>query len=360
MTITIKQHYVPQFYLKLFSKNEKIINVYDKISSKNLPVNTSIESIAQSKFFYDIPEDIANQTNVDPQLFEKIFSKIESESNYVIKDILNRLKNNAFKNFNSYEKSTLLEFIFFQYIRTKQTREEFSNIENVFETLFYSLLEKNFPLEQYPKELYPTRKIDAEDIKKYHLLYLFDFFTNPEIKLIKNRLKEYICIILENNTDKDFITSDSPVIIFPHINKNSLNTVGLLEDGVEIIFPLSSKYLLVFLEDTYFSKILSKGKVSKGKHILPINKVNIDFYNFLQIKNSERFIFSRDGDFSIISLVQNKFPEQLKKKAKNFEFSNIIDKKTNKEYLLTLYVDNDIHKGKYIGKSYFKSYLKNL
>ena len=46
------QHYIPQFYLKRFGKDEKI-DAYD-IKNKKFITNTNVSNFASKRFFYDI------------------------------------------------------------------------------------------------------------------------------------------------------------------------------------------------------------------------------------------------------------------------------------------------------------------
>jgi len=55
MPPTKNQHYVPQFYLKNFSADDKTIWVYDKSSKKSF--RTGVANIAAERFFYDVAPD---------------------------------------------------------------------------------------------------------------------------------------------------------------------------------------------------------------------------------------------------------------------------------------------------------------
>ena len=91
------QHYIPQFYLKRFGKDEKI-DAYD-IKNKKFITNTNVSNFASKRFFYDIElekldehisllKKIYNIDDTDedfkklinsPQYIEKTLSNIEGD-----------------------------------------------------------------------------------------------------------------------------------------------------------------------------------------------------------------------------------------------------------------------------------------
>jgi hypothetical protein len=94
-------------------------------------------------------------------------------------------------------------------------------------------------------------------------------------------------------SDREFYTSDNPVV-----RQNSLNqtpyrgTLGLNSDGIEIYFPLSDSIMIIlFCERSY--------GLLKGQD-LTLTKGNIENINSLQVKFSERFIFSSQNNFELV------------------------------------------------------------
>jgi hypothetical protein len=62
MTDYVRQHYVPQFYLKYFcSDNRKqMIFCYDKLKNKSYP--RKIKDVAQENFFYALDEEAGQRS----------------------------------------------------------------------------------------------------------------------------------------------------------------------------------------------------------------------------------------------------------------------------------------------------------
>ena len=77
----VRQHFVPQFYLRKFARHTKpdkyIIHCFDKASGKNFTRN--VKDIGMEKFFYD---------NKDPPIIENILTFLENESAKVFEKII--------------------------------------------------------------------------------------------------------------------------------------------------------------------------------------------------------------------------------------------------------------------------------
>ncbi len=70
----IKQHYLPQCYLRNFSPNGKFVYIYDKIVHK--PFSNSLDSIASFDYFYEIPKKyLSEKFNIpyETKYFERAY-----------------------------------------------------------------------------------------------------------------------------------------------------------------------------------------------------------------------------------------------------------------------------------------------
>ena len=113
MNKTIKQHYVPRFYLKNFSnrtKNGFFIHCYDIDKNNAYPAN--IKNIAEEKYFYKIGEEN----------FEEYFQKTEELASPLINNLSKNEKIKPLNNVKNREKLSL--FIAVQFLRTKEMRED--------------------------------------------------------------------------------------------------------------------------------------------------------------------------------------------------------------------------------------------
>lgn len=101
-----KQHYVPQFYLKLFSKDRT--NIYNyHLDSKKLS-RMPIKDICQGSYFYD-----------DDSKYEKILSDLEQLQSKAIKKII---ENQSLDGIQTEDYFHLLLFLLLQQSRTKKQK----------------------------------------------------------------------------------------------------------------------------------------------------------------------------------------------------------------------------------------------
>lgn len=71
------QHYIPQFYLKRFGKDEKI-DAYD-IKNKKFITNTNVSNFASKRFFYDIELEKLDE---HISLLKKIYNIYDTDEDF--------------------------------------------------------------------------------------------------------------------------------------------------------------------------------------------------------------------------------------------------------------------------------------
>ena len=283
---TIKQHYVPQFYLKNFSNiknNNYILNCYDIVKNEMYPVN--INNVAQEKYFYKI----------NNQSFEGNFQKVENPASRIINNLTN-YKNYKLLN-NNKNRFFMSLFMSSQYLRTKEMRE--------------TVNELNFHLEEYLKNY----KLKAE-LNKY-----LDYLNNTEIKIrhkdvFENSLNKISFllfmkkwIILTNKSDRNFYTSDNPIVRY-----NPQGKIGFACDYLQVYYPINPRTLICLLDPFNYGKVSNNFKIQMNNdkqnpyknftsNIYKINTCKItdrnkvDFFNNFQFNNATRHVFSKDENF---------------------------------------------------------------
>jgi hypothetical protein len=183
----IKQHYVPQHYLKGFANSNKknyYVCVYNKENGKKFPSN--IRDIGHENYFYDISEE---------QNVEKRLSIIESKFSKSLKKLIKIKDLNILT---SRDKEVFSNFIAIQYVRTKESR--ISN-EQVFEDIINIIGKSSIPDFDEVK-----LKIDKESSRDTHVDMMFSL--SEEISnVILNEMSWKLCV---NRTNKPFWTSDHP------------------------------------------------------------------------------------------------------------------------------------------------------
>lgn len=316
----IKQHFIPQCYLRNFSPNSNNIFIYDKIERK--PYRNSVEKIACIDYFYELPDKLIENIGEIPfgtKFYEKEFfaNNIENQYNIILEKIAHKGEswiNDKIINkiITQKEKEIFAQLIAIQYLRMPDIREKYSDARKK-ATLISSDIIKSFLSHENPTLKKEIENIRVEYNEDYDPILHSEMYADEELYVgIANQLlnKHWIYFITKNN---DFYTSDNPIIIKPHIEKQRPYYGGIGMRGAEIIFPISSSILLTMWDSNYF-------EIIEQKHDT-FNKINGKHkreYNCLQYMFSNRQTYSYIDDFSIIkSLIScNNGNEFFKKKSR--------------------------------------------
>lgn len=356
-----RQHYVPQFYLKQWhnEKSDEQIYVYDKERKKSF--STNIKGIASSNYFYDYPELTEEQQkefiekvnreqslsiiekekiikNINKQVIEKALSEIESINYSVTTSIITRINNikalpieyffhHAF--INKEDIDELSYFIALQFSRTEEMRivqndmtKWFAKItgDNILQHIDYlehdeKLVEKIGGIDKFNEfkqkvksgefnsDSY-TIEIDETFNKISHISSIFE-----HAERISKYLMNYKWIILVNNTNIPFITTDNPIG-----KKNNLDNMyahGFASKGIEIYYPISPKYAISIWEPNYFKEIAPD---LFNQTILEVKKTNVIHNNDLLIQTATSQIYSNINDFTWVEKRVNDTPSIANKK----------------------------------------------
>lgn len=258
-----KQHYVPRFYLKLFSDTQKkAINLFN-ISNENHVKRANLKNQCYESYFYG--KDLT---------IENAFSDIEAFTSKLINKILD--DNDGPKRF-SQDHSSLLTFILLQHARTKYA-EQASNEQ--YDKIIKQIFSKD------PK----FKDIDFDNIE----ISLTDGVLNP-IRAIAQLIPLVMDLhpkLLINKTNINFITSDNPVFFYNIACEKATNTsnTGLASKGLLIFFPLDPKRYIVF----YDSKIYKIGEKNKS-HIDLISIKDVEQINDIQWINALENVYHDDS-----------------------------------------------------------------
>lgn len=183
-----KEHYVPQFYLKNFSINDKLkkIWVYDKQLNKRY--KQSIGNVAQKVEYYtteqgSIEDNLSNfERNIAPYI-NNLFKKDNSNRvNYESDNIEEMVDSFSLDQRIKYKKAINL-FVIMQYIRAEKSRKEY-------ETRYYNLNKPKFLIEFILTFLYAPM---------FNSKYLY--FPKDFIYLNINDLKKTNIFKNSNNTE---------------------------------------------------------------------------------------------------------------------------------------------------------------
>jgi hypothetical protein len=257
--ITIKQHYVPQFYLKNFGD---LLYSLDKKEDKIFKTNS--KNIAFEPDFYG--PDIQDKPSM-----EKTFADMEKNWSTAINKLI---QTENFLSLNNELKHHVITCITFQLLRTKQFRKDIAGMANSIMGLFLESkgLQKD------------AVKLSREGEIKQHLNMLKDY---PAFATIISQMK--FCVV-SNKTPVPLWTSDNPINLQNNLPPEPpFSNMGLACRGIEIHFPLNSKLVLVALDPTTFHDAPDCYEV--------YTKRLIHRENYHQFLNSSLFLFSNIKKF---------------------------------------------------------------
>lgn len=280
MAHPIKQHYVPQFYLRNFkdtSQENEVIHCFNTKTKKSY--SSSISKVAQKKYFNE-----SSENNLEYKL-----SAIEKESS---KYIHNLVKNKKYKYLNDFNiRSNIAYFMSLQYIRTNDKREWIKNNS-------YELKEEISQEIEIPdkfKDLFDEFPSD-EHIKDWHLNYI-EKFSKKFFKYFY--FKKWI--LIKNNTKLNFWTSDNPIAVW-----NPSNPPGLAQESTFIFFPISPKLCICLADPMFYSNLDKMRNIDLIQNILRTTSFkfsddeDVRNTNVIQVHSCNLTVFSKKDDFDIL------------------------------------------------------------
>lgn len=330
--IVKNQHYVPRLYLRGFtekkSKDYKIC-VYDKEKGA-VRENQSIENVGAERYFYDLEYEKVfdiekikklkagdegyeqvkefkdlDITTLDRQFMERYFAETVEprfkmmldtiQSVYLLTNKQNLMNVTVISHDNKANYALLLAI---QFIRTKEFKQV---IEQMPQLMVEFMKKKQRLMGEEVADIDSSSIAYTKEYAKFeHLKWLLDNDIGIEFA---NCFCNHIWYIGVNNTPINLYTSDSPIVKIPHYN-GRMGGSGLKSIGIEIVFPITPKLILVMKERSYHKDFMKYENKYKMLNISEVMR-----YNEGQIYGSYRNIFSVDNDFDIAKIVKILNPE---------------------------------------------------
>lgn len=289
-----RQHFVPQFYLRNFSDDGLHIHAYN-IRTKNT-YNTQIRTSCQKDYFYGKNLEV-----------EELLRDMETVQKKIIDEVIVSKKVDASLS-EKYE--VILSFLLMQKIRTLEAKND-SNLflNHCFDLYIKPTLKANGDLNKYSEE-------DIEGLK----IHSPDFFYRTGIPYAVDScfaLMDLRPVIIEINSEKEFLTSDNPVIFNNYVDFKDYPLLALISPGLQIICPITNK-LMLFLFDNDMYQITGDS----------ISDSDIDSFNEIQILNSCENVFFKS--------------KQTQEYVDNFPFKNIHKDKGKRIFFKILEKKTDV------------------
>lgn len=290
------QHYVPQVYLRNFANSKERIWVYDK-EERNV-FNAGVKNVACERFFYDSAE--MEQVTGNRQFIEKQLCGIEGKFCEISRSLIKSLQEGSFTVLKRRHRHFFSAYMVIQMLRTKESRLKTLQMTE----LMCAVLKKRhneaclMPLTDSELLQGLTLEEAARHIQSRTLL------NASEIESLANILYRHVWVIQEAFANDTFLTSDHPFSKRPHIRHAVRSMNGIASPGIEILFPLSPKYLLTLVDRHHFHHI----QLLDGSRICLDSHDEMIYCNQFQIFDSNRFIFSTNDNFSLVEEVLRELP----------------------------------------------------
>lgn len=298
--LKIHNHYVPQFYLKNWSKDLNSVNVYySLVANKNVPlwVSKSIRGVAAQDYLYTQVTKNGDSDEIENWLEHKF----ETPAKNAIDKVINNLK------LSREDWHCLINFLASQIVRTPAM---FIKQAEIFDTQFFSnaLQKSAIKLEQYKNQYNRSGKLPEIKAFQYNLLPLKvstisqdESETKMEVKAsvgrnqwlweIKHLLKNTINVLYKhqwliiNSTEGiEWPTTDNPVVLLNYYNNNKYDfNGGWNKRGTEIFMPLSPNHII-------YTQVGNKDKTSR----LNNNPEACSLLQRLIIEHSFQNVFAKD------------------------------------------------------------------
>jgi len=259
----VKQHYVPQFYLREFKTNgDNAIGCYSK-NRKRFVEHVSIDDECYDDYFYG-----------DDLFIEDAFSKIESDQKNLIQEIVRELA-----------------------LPEKGTIKQWQLL--ILVTSFYL---------RHPKvinaKLFLAQHVYGQKLSNIEAVH----FSLLAIQNVVDSIFGLEILLLHNRTNTPFITSDYPIVRFSQYlqaKKEDISELGFNSDGIQVFMPLSPSVCLVLYDKRTYD-IMSE----VDRYIDIHSETEIFQLNLLQLLNcSDKVYFNTS--------ISKEYTDQLEQEYQN-------------------------------------------
>jgi len=301
MSKTRNHHYISQFYLRGFSRNN---------SKKS---QLYVFDLKNKKEFISAPKNVGSKRDfnritfeANPNYIEDELAKIEGKLSITFKKVI---MNKIIQTQEEWQNIFYTMMMF--YIRNPKPR---AVLDTVFKAVSKKLLYTSVSSEEMVKdkiidkiEPYQEMKNFISNTSNYNIEINQEIYINSEFKIINDGIKlllqrTWYFFISENG---EFITSDNPTSIIPILGQT---IYGLETKDTEIIFPISKDLCIIGDYKDFESKELI-GKV------LTANKELIQHINGKIILSSTNQIYSSKKEFQY----RDVFTNEIKSSSNIFE-----------------------------------------
>lgn len=283
-----KQHYVPQVYLRRFTADGEHLYVFDKLQQD--PARRirrgGVRDIAHENDFYDIPVEVLKpevRSGHDRKMIEKLLGRFDAEMGSEVEHLVTTIGKGAL---NPARRALLARALGVQALRTRDVRDTVVEVyRQGLEAFGRELTARNFPGQGHLEQ---REQIKPEYIPVYHVRIILQ----SGIETVGRAFYNFTWSVGVNKTGQPLYTSDQPVVRFAHLDDPELSHEGFASPGIEVAFPLGPEHLLLMRDVR-----APGGDRANDGSVEELTKERVEFYNGLQVEQSRRQIYCRDGAF---------------------------------------------------------------
>lgn len=276
-----RQHYVPQFYLRNFVREDNKFTIFN-IKSEKIIENAPYRKQCYEDYYYGNDEVWEEKLGAIESSAALVIAKINEQSNYYpdIEEI-----------------KILKKFILYQRYRTIRNKD---NLLNMRWDGAKTYVEMNLRKEgKYVSE--NTLKVLKKEFEKRYDRIIPQQALEITANLLDNIEDLELLIIQYNNKIQNLISSDNPVVFYNPFYKRA---VGLMNAGLIILLPISSSKLIVIFD----SKMYQRYK--NNKIVKLTNENEVKMLNIFQLIVAKEIVYFQNKS-------QAQFIEIYYKKNKN-------------------------------------------
>lgn len=266
------QHIVPQHYLRGFSKDrddKSVKNAEKRICRYNLKEDlrpcVAIKNTCAGSYFY-VTKDGFDEVDKINKMFEDVHAHILEEL----------IRDRDLQSLNSDKIEVLYTFITLLYTRTENARE------------FAVEMEEKVCAEEFQRLL---EEMGDPDLKAEVAVEPLEAQFNMMKTFVLNSLylSDLSHVLLINESEKRFITSDNPVVFYNYKMIDNRCVTGAICSGLMILCPLTENLLLLL-----FDKDMYGVRMDKPTTVSVKKETDVDSINKLQLLNCYDEIYCYD------------------------------------------------------------------
>lgn len=280
-----RHHYIPQFFLKGFSADEKKVWVFDRYK-KEYRQESIRKTGAETKFY-------SYTVKGKEETLEGVFSMVEGLAKPILEKVL------LGKDITEQEKADFSMFLAIMRVRVPDFKK---STEEGGELMYKKYNKIMFSDEENIKAMAKERKVSltdnqvkelkdfVSDESRYYVTFPKNYWLGLMLKLSLDVASAFIGMnwhFVHLKKRFALVTSDNPVVLVPpkDYDPNGFYGVGLITPGASKIIALDST-LCLFMGD-----LVERPWI---KHAKDDNKELLKWINYKTSENSDRFVYSPD------------------------------------------------------------------